>query len=92
MSWQNIITDILEAVNEEDISVTICLQLVRIPEESERQNIIMENHASALAGHKGVTKTYNRIRPLLFLERNEESRGRLYSKMRGLSAEETRPC
>ena len=66
LSWQNIITDILEAVNEEDISVTICLQLVRIPEESERQNIIIENHASALAGHKGVTKTYNRIRHYYF--------------------------
>ena len=62
LSWQDTIMDILEAVNEEDISVTICLQIIRIPEESERQNIITENHASALAGHKGVTKTYNRIR------------------------------
>ena len=62
LSWQDIIMDVLETVNEEDISVTICLQLVQIPEESKGQNIITENHASALAGHKGVTKTYNRIR------------------------------
>ena len=62
LSWQDIITDILETVDEEDIEVTICLQIVQIPEESKRQSIITENHASALAGHKGVTKTYNRIR------------------------------
>ena len=62
LSWQDIIMDVLEAINEEEVNVTICLQLVQIPEESERRNIITENHASALAGHKGVTKTYNRIR------------------------------
>ena len=43
LSWQDTIMDILETVNEEGISVTVCLQIVRIPEESERQNIITEN-------------------------------------------------
>ena len=92
LSWQDIIADVLESINEEEISVTICLQLVRIPEESERLNIITENHASALAGHKGVTKTFNRIRYHTLLERYGEGRGKLYSELRGLPTEETRPC
>ena len=66
LNWQDIIMDVLETINEEDISVTICLQIVQIPEESKRQSIITENHASALAGHKGVAKTYNRIRHYYF--------------------------
>jgi len=39
---------------------------VQIPEEHEWENLINENHASAIGGHKGVTKTYNRIRPHYF--------------------------
>jgi len=33
-----------------------------MPETSDRTQIIAENHASAIRGHKGITKTYKRIR------------------------------
>jgi len=44
----------------------VCHNLVKIPEKRERENLIIENHTSAIGGHKGVTKTYNRIRPHYF--------------------------
>lgn len=43
--------------------VTICKGLVRVPSTEERLNLIRENHVTAIAGHKGVNKTYNRLRP-----------------------------
>lgn len=42
--------------------------MIRFPSESERLEIITEKHASAIGGHKGVTKTYKRIRENFFWE------------------------
>ncbi|KAM0736907.1 Retrovirus-related Pol polyprotein from transposon 17.6 [Formica fusca] len=44
------------------ITITICKSLIRSPDLHERQNIIYEKHATKIGGHKGITKTYNRIR------------------------------
>lgn len=44
------------------IVITICLSLITVPFENDRQRIIAESHASTFGGHKGVTKTYHRIR------------------------------
>lgn len=51
---------------DSDIKIIICQGIVKIPHEDSRQNIITENHTSAFAGHKGVTKTYKRIRERYF--------------------------
>jgi hypothetical protein len=39
---------------------------VTIAEPSERNKIIIENFAVAISGHKGITKTYKRIRHKYF--------------------------
>jgi len=42
--------------------------MVSIPEIEKRKNIIEEAHTSAIGGHKGITKTYNRIRQNFYWE------------------------
>ena len=42
--------------------ITVCAGTVVIPSEAERPLIIAENHDSVVGGHKGETKTYERIR------------------------------
>jgi len=44
------------------VTVTICKALVKCPAEDERKDLIYERHATKIGGHKGVTKTYNRLR------------------------------
>lgn len=60
---QNIITRIL---HDQNISITICKGVVSTPDNSLRLAIIQENHSSATGGHKGMTKTYQRIRQNYF--------------------------
>jgi len=50
-------------LQEISLIITICRSLVRTPEIFERIPLISEHHASSIGGHKGVTKTYNRLRP-----------------------------
>lgn len=47
----------------------ICNGEITIPDLIKRQFIIKENHESAIGGHKGVTKTYMRIREKYFWPR-----------------------
>ncbi|KYN00579.1 hypothetical protein ALC62_08648 [Cyphomyrmex costatus] len=44
------------------VSITVCENFIRTPMPDERKDIIAENHSSAIGGHKGITKTYKRIR------------------------------
>ncbi|XP_051153378.1 uncharacterized protein LOC127287824 [Leptopilina boulardi] len=49
-----------------NIKVTVCYGQVTIPKEEIREDIIKEYHNSKIGGHKGVTKTYRRIREKFF--------------------------
>ena len=40
--------------------------IMRYPTKEQRSQLIEEAHSSALGGHKGVTKTYSRIRQNFF--------------------------
>lgn len=42
--------------------IIICQGVITTPPEEQRPNIVKENHSSTIGGHKGVTKTYARIR------------------------------
>ncbi|XP_039313009.1 uncharacterized protein LOC120359490 [Solenopsis invicta] len=44
------------------VKIIICSNEIKIPSEQDRTDIIKENHCSAIGGHKGVTKTLNRIK------------------------------
>ncbi|XP_046145957.1 uncharacterized protein LOC123989275 [Osmia bicornis bicornis] len=51
-----------EVFNEEPITITICTGEIQTPPEDHREDIIRHYHESLIGGHKGVTKTYQRIR------------------------------
>ncbi|XP_032689886.1 uncharacterized protein LOC116853116 [Odontomachus brunneus] len=42
--------------------ILLCTNKVQIPPLPDRRRIIEENHASTIGGHKGITKTYLRIK------------------------------
>ena len=46
----------------------VCNGITQYPTKEQRSYLIEEAHSSALGGHKGVTKTYNRIRQKFFWE------------------------
>ena len=43
-------------------TLTICTGEIQVPPPEQRKSIIREYHASLVGGHKGVTKTFRRIR------------------------------
>ncbi|KAL6252040.1 hypothetical protein P5V15_015021 [Pogonomyrmex californicus] len=51
-----------EALWDRDLEINICTNEITVPSAEDRAKIIEENHASAIEGHKGVTKTHLRIR------------------------------
>ena len=48
--------------SDSDVSFTLCTGEIQVPPAEHRKRIIREYHASLVGGHKGVTKTYLRIR------------------------------
>ncbi|CAK9811734.1 Retrovirus-related Pol polyprotein from transposon 297 [Anthophora quadrimaculata] len=62
ISWPIIKSVLIEIFYETNVKIIVCQGLTRIPPAEEREEIISEYHASAIAGHKGVNKTYSRIR------------------------------
>lgn len=68
INWADVKKLLIQIIRDQMVALTICLQLIRFPSESERLEIITEKHASAIGGHKGVTKTYKRIRENFFWE------------------------
>ena len=64
--WE-VITDLIKQYFEDKITrIIICRNLILIPEPDERETLIKEIHESPINGHKGITKTYNRIRQNYF--------------------------
>jgi len=61
--WTYVLNQITKHLQHIPINITICKNLIQTPTEDERLLLISENHSSAIGGHKGVTKTYNRLRP-----------------------------
>lgn len=68
IEWKEIKLYLKQVFSDIPCQIEICKQLVRIPAENERIDIIREYHASAINGHKSVTKTYNRIRQNYYWE------------------------
>lgn len=60
--WNTIFDYIRKALIGFSIKLIICHGIVKIPDVEKRKSIIEESHSSIVGGHKGVTKTYNRIR------------------------------
>lgn len=45
-----------------DVRITVCTNEIEIPPEHLRSELIKEYHSSSIGGHKGITKTYNRLK------------------------------
>ena len=48
--------------------IIVCNGITQYPTKEQRSQLIEEAHSLALGGHKGVTKTNNRIRQKFFWE------------------------
>ena len=63
----DVISDIIKQYFEDKSTrIVICRNLIIIPEPDEREVLIKEIHESPFNGHKGITKTYSRIRQNYF--------------------------
>jgi len=62
ISWNFVYKILRRFLFDQPITLTICKSLIRHPEVNERKNLIHEKHATKIGGHKGVNKTYNRLR------------------------------
>lgn len=54
---------------EKNIIISICKDEITTLSRNQTPKIIKENHEISFAGHKGVIKTYERIRQSYFWER-----------------------
>lgn len=53
-------------LSEIPFNLAICKNLIEVSDVSKRLPLIIEGHSSAIGGHKGITKTYNRLRPYYY--------------------------
>ncbi|XP_029659357.1 uncharacterized protein LOC115233196 [Formica exsecta] len=60
--WIFVYKNLKRFLSDLPIIITVCKSLIRCPGITERTNIIYEKHATKIGGHKGVNKTYHRIR------------------------------
>ena len=60
--WEEILATLKIAFLDSTIKIIISNGITQYPTKEHRNQLIDEAHLSAIGGHKGVTKTYNRIR------------------------------
>ena len=60
--WETVYSLMTRVLGDANIKIFVCANTISTPPENARLEIIEENHCSAVGGHKGVTKTYNRIK------------------------------
>ena len=58
--WNHVATELHLAFLCSLTKVIVCHNIIRYPPRDEREGIMKEMHSSAIGGHRGVTKTYNR--------------------------------
>ncbi|CAK9834649.1 Retrovirus-related Pol polyprotein from transposon 17.6 [Anthophora retusa] len=62
VSWEFIRRALLELFISSNTKIIVCTNEVQIPPKDLHPEIIIENHVAAYGGHKGISKTYRRIR------------------------------
>jgi len=60
--WENIYAKLNSILSHARVNITVCTNAISSPPTDKRQEIITEYHASAIGGHKGMTKTYRRVK------------------------------
>ena len=63
LTWVKILNILRKSLDLDcKIKIVICLGLIRVPSVAEREQILQEAHCSAVGDHKGMTKTWKRIK------------------------------
>lgn len=62
ISWDNVKGYLQRVLSGIELSIMVCTNQIETPSIEKRKDIIIENHVSAIGGHKGITKTYYRIK------------------------------
>ena len=62
IAWDTILNLLKQYFADSATKIIVCKNLIAIPDAQSRQAIITDVHESPINGHKGITKTYNRIR------------------------------
>lgn len=66
MIWHYILKQMKKQFIETPVKITICKGLIKTPDVIHRKFLIRENHSSTIGDHKGMNKTYNRLRQNYF--------------------------
>lgn len=70
--WKEILIIIENIFKESKIKIIICLGTIKYVPLEERDKIFYEMHNSPIGGHKGISKTYNRIKHNFYWENLKE--------------------
>lgn len=62
VSWSEIIKCLSQIMVKVPVKIIVCHGQVKYVAEKDRMRIIQEQHDTAVGGHKGVTKTYKRLK------------------------------
>lgn len=68
IAWYKIKQMFQKIFEGSDFTITICLETIITPPPKDRYTIIEEHHSSIACGHKGVDKTYKRIKTYYYWE------------------------
>lgn len=64
--WKTILAHMQHILANTFVKIFVCTNKVAIPPVDKRESILTENHCSAIGGHKGIGKTYQRVRHKYF--------------------------
>ncbi|XP_032690713.1 uncharacterized protein LOC116853662 [Odontomachus brunneus] len=70
--WNDIKTKFQTGFFGSDVRIIFCNGLIKYPPRDIRFAILQEMHSTPVGGHRGVTKTYNRIRQNYYWEHLKE--------------------
>uniref|UniRef100_A0A6V7KDU1 RNA-directed DNA polymerase n=1 Tax=Bracon brevicornis TaxID=1563983 RepID=A0A6V7KDU1_9HYME len=66
--WQEFLMIVEDTFEDSDVQIIICLDKIKHVPLEDRDRIFNEAHSSVIGGHKGTSKTYNRIKKNYYWE------------------------